>query len=223
MTTQEIKTRFLLLYDKVASLDAPGYVDSEISEFLNIAQESEFLEVIEGIRKKSFDSNERRKKDLSNIIRTSELSLSSDQDDILPNGFLFDLPDDLAFTITESLTLASENECLDGSTVNVLPYTYDEYSANINNPFKKPENSAWRLEYNTNRHELILPPNTTPDKYVIRYLKKPVNIDIENDITSELSDYFIHNIINRAVTLATSVTNPELYQVKLSEEIKTNK
>lgn len=223
MDTQEIKDRFLLLYDKVASLDSPGYEDSEISMFFNIAQESEFLEVIDGIRKRGFDYNERRKKDLSNIIRTSTILESINQDGAFPNGFLYDLPDDLAFVISENVKLQTDDVCLNDKTVSILPFTYDEYKANINNPFKKPETSCWRLDYNSNRHELILPDGCTPFDYVIRYLKKPVNIDIEAGVTSEFSSYFISNIINRAVSLATSVTNPQEYQLKMTEEQKMNK
>jgi len=222
MTAQEIKTRFLLLYDKVASLAAPGYEDSEISEFLNIAQESEFLEVVEGIKKRGFDFNERRKKDLASIVKQATLSESANQSIALPNGFLFDIPEEVAFVISESVTVTSTNSCLDNKTLNILPYTHDEYRANINNPFKKPEDSCWRLDTD-NRHELILPPNCTPSQYVIRYLKKPIKIDIDNDVTSELGIYFIGNIINRAVSIATGVTVPSEYQIKIIEENKMNK
>ena len=75
MTAQEIKTRFLILYDKVASLAAPGYEDDEISEFLNIAQDSEFLEIVEGLKKKGFEFNERRKKDLTTIVKEDILNV----------------------------------------------------------------------------------------------------------------------------------------------------
>jgi hypothetical protein len=103
-----------------------------------------------------------------------------------------------------------------------LPYTHDEYRANINNPFKKPEDSGWRLDFN-GKHELILPSNCTPTEYVIRYLKKPQKIDIENSVSSELGTYFIFNIINRAVSLATGITVPTEYQIKMLEEQKMNK
>jgi len=221
MTAQEIKTRFLLLYDKVASLAAPGYDDSEISEFLNIAQDSELLDIIEGLRKRGFEFNERRRKDLSSIVKEDELVLSTTIS-TLPNGFLFDVPEEVAFVITEFVEVESTNSCLNNKVLNILPYTHDEYRANINNPFRKPEDSCWRLDFN-GKHELILPNNCTPEKYVIRYLKKPVKIDIENDVTSELGTYFIFNIINRAVSIATGVTVPTEYQLKFIEEQKMNK
>ena len=222
MTAQEIKTRFLILYDKVASLAAPGYEDDEISEFLNIAQDSEFLEIVEGLKKKGFEFNERRKKDLTTIVKEDILTLSTDTS-TLPNGFLFDVPEEVAFVITEFVKVESNtNPCLDDKTLNILPYTHDEYRANINNPFKKPIDSGWRLDFN-GKHELILPSNCTPTEYVIRYLKKPIKIDIENDVSSELGTYFIFNIINRAVSLATGITVPTEYQLKFIEEQKMNK
>ena len=38
MTAQEMRDLFLILYDKITNLAAPGYSDGEISDFLNKAQ-----------------------------------------------------------------------------------------------------------------------------------------------------------------------------------------
>ena len=38
MSAVEMKTLFLILYDKITNLTAPGYEDSEITAFLNKAQ-----------------------------------------------------------------------------------------------------------------------------------------------------------------------------------------
>jgi len=235
MTAAEMKTRFLILYDKVTNLAAPGYEDTEITEFLNKAQlqfvkhryQEKANQYYEG-----FEETEKRRKDLSELVRNSELTSanwSSDQTGVTPNGVFFDLEEDFLYTLREEATIASSDSCVDGNRITVKPITHDEYSINLMNPFKTPDTThIWRLDYSrdltqglTNtkqRHELITDGTYTINTYHVRYLKVPSSIDIVAGLTSELNDSVHGEIVDNAVRIASGITDPGTYKLKVLEQ-----
>lgn len=115
----------------------------------------------------------------------------------------------------------------------VKPVTHDEYNLNINNPFKRPyEGMLWRLDFHNSpvspfkkRHEIINPTDDIILRYRLRYLKEPVTIVVDNmtptnQVNCELIASLHDEIIGRAVQRATGITNPELYQIKMAENLK---
>ena len=228
MTATELKDKFLLLYDKIAGNAAPPYLESEIESFLNMAQ----LEYVKNHynykknnTKEGIEETEKRRKDLSELIKFNSPSVSQDQTGIFPNGTFYDLPNDLMYTLTENATITSENECINNNTIQIKPITHDEYNVSINNPFKKPnETIAWRMDFSkdsitqTKRHELITDGDYTISKYNLRYIKIPSDIDLTNNKTSELNEVVHDEIVNIAVRMATAVTEPSNYQIKAMEQ-----
>jgi len=116
----------------------------------------------------------------------------------------------------------------------VKPVTHDEYNVNINNPFKKPyEEMLWRLDIENSpvppykkRHELINPTSMTILRYRIRYIKLPIDIVVDNitptnQINCELIETLHDEIVSRVVRRVTGITQPELYKIMASEELKT--
>lgn len=248
MTSQEMKQRFLLLYDKVTNLAAPGYIDSEISIFLTKSQDritKRYYNHKGNKYKDGFEETEKRRKDLSELIRGPRdnsgnllTSSSSSQSAVVDvNGEFFDLPEDFLYAISERIKVKdSTDRCLaDGALVNVKPITHDEYTANIDNPFKNPSNSlAWRMDFsretagdgNIKRHEIITNGNYKVDEYLLRYIKRPREIDIDGSLTgsvqdSELDESIHEEIVDEAVMIATGITNPNEYQIKMSETQKS--
>jgi hypothetical protein len=230
MTTQQLKNNFLVLYDKLTNLAAPGYTDSEISLFLNKAQEQlikRYYNYKGNKYKEGFEGTEKRRKDLSELITNTNITaVSLDQNGVSLNGILYDLPSNLLYSLREEITVDSSDPCYNGKRILVKPITHDEYSINKNNPFKKPDNSiAWRLDYGgddsgliNRRHELITSDDLNVNTYHLRYIKRPQNIDITNGVTSELDESVHQEIIDIAVRIATGVTDPASYQIKMNEE-----
>tara|TARA_R110002126_G_scaffold35251_1_gene108714 strand:+ start:19023 stop:19736 length:714 start_codon:yes stop_codon:yes gene_type:complete len=233
MSPAEMKELFLILYDKITNLAAPGYEDTEIVTFLNKAQlqfvkhryNSKGNKYREGV-----ESTEKRRKDLSELHRNAELaggtSNTSGQIGTLPNGEFFDLPDEFLYTLMEEVIINDTDDCFNGNRIKVKPITHDEYNAYINNPWKKPdETMAWRLDFSQDplgaqeiRHEIIVGENISVRSYIIRYVKSPRDIDIINNISSELHDSVHEEIVDRAVTIATGITDPQSYQIRKTEE-----
>ena len=169
MTAVEMKELFLILYDKITNLAAPGYTDDEISDFLNKAQ-LQFVKHRYSEKgnkyQEGFEETEKRRKDLVQLTRNLEATISSDQTGVSPNGYFYDLPEGFMYTLREEATIESSDECIDGNRIYIKPITHDEYAINLLNPFKKPDSTvAWRLDYSyigspsttttsTKRHEI---------------------------------------------------------------------
>lgn len=218
MNASQMKSEFLVGYDKVANLSSPGYIDSEISYFLTKGQENFILSNIDPDNKfrHTIEETEKVKKYFSNLVMPSvddlgviKTTLSSNQQGkINTNSFIYELPSDLWLTLTEWVVT---NDTCD-SIKWILPITHDEYFANIDNPFKKPNNKkVWRLDLKKAndklRHELITNGEYTITQYHVRYLKKPNPIVVDDDVPAnnidcELDEMVHRRIVDEAIKLA---------------------
>ena len=91
----------------------------------------------------------------------------------------------------------------------------------------------WRLDIENSavspykkRHELINPTSMTILRYRIRYIKLPIDIVVDNitptnQINCELIETLHDEIVSRVVRRVTGITQPELYKIMASEELKT--
>jgi len=237
MTAAEMKDLFLILYDKITNLAAPGYTDNEISDFLNKAQ-LQFVKHRYSEKgnkyQEGFEETEKRRKDLAQLTRNLEATISADQTGVSPNGYFYDLPKGYMYSLREEATLSSSDDCFDGKRIYVKPITHDEYAINLLNPFKKPDKTVvWRLDYsNTNpstattgtkRHELVTDGTYTIGTYHIRYLNSPSDIVIDdtdplNNVDSELDPSVHEEVVDIAVRIAAGITDPGTYQIKLMEQ-----
>ncbi len=222
MTANEMRYAFDVSFDKITNFDAPGYEDAEVSLLLNKAQERFLLQTYAGTNKlkEGFEETEKRRKDLNELTKNSVITTPSvSQTGTLPNGTLFDLPTDFLYAIKEEVVISSEDECDNGKRVKVKPITHDEYTINIENPFKQPYNElVWRLDYsrttdNTNpkRHELITDGTYNITEYHLRYLRRLSNIVVDLDVPANqvhcvLDEITHQRIVDLAVEIALELT-----------------
>ena len=232
MDNLEMKTEFLILYDKITNFEAAGYEDIEISRILTKAQERIFLSrynPLSNRTKAGFENTEARRKEIQELVKGVTITApSSVQTEALPNGVFYDLPTDCLFAISEEITAVSTDTCIDGKRIRVKPVTHDEYSINVENPFKKPNalRAIWRLDYQGHKHELITDGNFTVGKYHLRYIKalSPIIIGTETvdgatgPLNCELNSILHRVIIDEAVKIATGITDPAMYQIKTIEQ-----
>lgn len=213
MTADEMKTEFLVGYDKVASLAAPGYTDAEISQFLSEAQERFVKLRYRGPGTQygdGFEETEKRRKDLAEVTRMATPTVSDDQSEIISeNSVIFDLPDDFWLTIIEWLD--TDDECI--ATKKVIPTTHDTYLTEKDNPYRQPNDTrALRLDLYGNRHEIITNGEYSINDYKVRYIKQLTDISIEDSVTSELNDMTHREIVDLAVTIALENTQEPRFQ-----------
>lgn len=143
--------------------------------------------------------------------------------------------DDIMMFINEYVEVKRNNSI---SRLTVLPINYIEYSRLMSKPYKRPlKNQAWRIIDNSNSHkkvEIVIGPNDTLNKYVIRYVKRPQAIilcDLE-DVTldnknkkqpCELDEALHPEILQRAVELAKAAYTGNLGdQITLGQASQTN-
>lgn len=247
MTTTEFSNEFDILYDNIASKAAPGLDLYEKSVYLTKAQ----LELVKNKYnykgnkyQTGFEASEKRRVDLKELIRDykSNIQISSN-DNISLSSYFFRIPSDTMFIIHEQckiIDLSCKGRVY--KTINVKPKTHDEYNIQINNPFKKPDNSIiWRLDYfshvgGTKNIELIS--DLEPAIYKMRYIKYPrpiilTNLNEENfdgeglsidgqinEQTSELDKEVHQEILDRAVELATRDYRENSLQGKIQTNVR---
>lgn len=213
MTNQEFSNEFDILYNNIASNQAPGLDEYEKSVFLTDAQDALVLEMITGknLTGDSFEKTEEIRQYLTDIIKTAELTKSEDSNiqKISKKSTLYDTPEDLWITTYESVSFENDN-C--NEYIAVLPVTQDEFSRIIKNPFKKASNNRVLRLNIAGKIELVSEYNI--DKYTIRYIKKlnpiilsdlPTGLSIKgktNETNCELNPALHEAILGRAVQLA---------------------
>ena len=188
MTLQEFNTNFDLLYNNIASNQAPGLDEYEKSVFLTNAQ----LELVKNYfnpkgnkYQEGFDQSPKRQLDFSTITDLMVYDIT----DALPNvmkfnedSIVFPYNDNFLFiiqelaTVTDSVTRTDKN-------VNIRSITNVEYMMAMNKPYKYPfKHEGWRIIHNTNdrKLELLLSYGDSLKSYKIRYIKRPTPIILTN-------------------------------------------
>lgn len=233
MTNPQLSEGFDILYNNITSNQSPGLDEIEKSFFLNKAQDELLKSYFNPRLNKTqqgFDNNERRQIDFSNLINISKITTVTDnikiesengiiknKTDIFEvlsdNSINVSLPNDIFLILNETLKVARNG---DDKVLNVIPIDYKEYNLKMSKPYKRPlKNQAWRInlnlvnikENNTTSAskivQLIAGVGDIFEEYIIRYIKKPNQIDLTNDSkTCELDEILHQELLQRAVELA---------------------
>ena len=165
----------------------------------------------------SFEQTEELRRYLSNLICDVTLQPSSGNyrgiGGHTSKFFEFPSSPKLWFITFESVTLESEDACLNGKILDVIPVTQDEYLRIKRNPFRGCNSRrALRLDVSDNVIEVVSKYNVA--QYYARYLRHPnpiilrslpngLSIDGESDyMECELHEALHQKILDRAVILA---------------------
>lgn len=216
MTAEQMQYHFELKINQFKEINKV-FTSTDIAVLLNQAQD-------EAIKSRYtdklfpgsiyFEKNEKVRTELYALIAdylAEEEDLDDESEELHDNAVFVDLPDDYLYSIKESC-IVSYTDCNNETKTRitrVLPIRYDEYMANIENPFKKPyKKLIWRLDFGiagTKQHELIHGDDCSISSYHLRYLKQPVAIDIINGVDCELHETVHEEIVDRAVQLAIGI------------------
>lgn len=231
MTSTELKYHVLLGVDKLFEGAAPGYNDLQISAILNRAQRRVFNKYRE-----LFDKDEKIRKMLAPVTKRASLL----EADIAPsisttyahtNGAYYSLPTDVAQLVEEYVTFIEEAgppEVVSDPVI-VFPITYDYYTKNYKNRYKKPyAELVWRMDagFDPNNEmyyvELITDGENPIKDYVITYLKHPDEMVVDstgaNEVDCEIIEtQFQEEIIAEAIKIIVAALNDEGYQVAAAE------
>lgn len=190
MTTVEFKTAFLARFYAEVGVDALGWEDDEISEFLNFAQ---LTLVINNARAGNLSA-------ISNLINTTSLLTPVEEDE---GEYSLDMsPLDFFYLIDGRAVTSSGN------------YPVERIESEHINAFKSnPYNTSFfrfpRAAQNEENSISIMISNGESfgvgGGVYIRYVKKPTSIDIEGSVTTNLNETLHNEIVDIAVRRAVKV------------------
>lgn len=222
LTAKEMQYEAKIVYEALASADAPGYTDRQWSILLTQAQEKVIIEIInEGL-----DKNESNRRAISKLLTPVTLNLKDLPTSFWPNSKLISFPEVYFHMVYDNID----------DTIKLKSVSYDYVNANLSNPFENPnEKEFWKVV--SNEGIIIITDGVTEiSKYKLIYLKKPIpiitkeNIEIEgykvtgaeNQISCELDPIIHRRIVERAGRLAEAYVNNQAgYQLSRLEEQST--
>lgn len=198
MEISQMAVAFDIYYNNITSNQAPGLNCYEKSLFLTRAEheivKNYFTTGSKGNSTgQGFDNSAKRQMDFSTLTKVAEGTLQKNSDFIRldPRSYVFLLPSDV-FVITNE-TLRTKSDKL----LQVIPLQHGEYTQQMSKTFKRPlKHQAWRLVnsgvtdgLSTNVYvELVTNEGDCPCSYIIRYVRMPRPIIIE-DLPEDLAIY----------------------------------
>lgn len=215
MNTSEFSNEFDVLLNSHSALTPIELDEYEKSVLLTEAQELLVRELYKGVPQgESFERTEEMRRSLDSLIKTVRLNPS--QGVVLTeHSTVYNLPVDTWFITYEAAVLDDPNVgCLNGTEIQVIPMTQDEYHRSSRNPFRKPsERKAIRLDNGYLKVEIVSEYNLST--YIVRYFSRPkpiilanlegVSINGQTNKTEcELNSVTHRAILERAVQLALS-------------------
>lgn len=198
MTLQEFSNEFDLLYNNIASNQAPGLDEYEKSVFLTEAQlqliNAYFNPKVDG-EGGGFDGSHKRQYDFSKLIKTVPLQdvsnyTAAHSNTLNENSKVYIIPKDYFLAVNES--------ALDGNLqkYSVVPLRYDEYQRVLMKPYSyPPKRVAWRLNTNTECTLDIIKSNGSLYSLLLPYLDKNFTLgikvlyDYEDTVDDVIVDY----------------------------------
>lgn len=243
MTVQEFSDQFDILvdsYKRFKSLDDRQILDSiefneyEKSIFLTKSQETLIKECYSGtVTGISFEQTEKLREELDALIVQESMAKQSNTTNSTLNPYkkdkykhsLYKHKDNSNcwYIIYEQVIFEGDDPCIKDTVADVLPVTHDEYSRIVKNPFRGP-NPRRVLRLNPAQDKIELVSLHDIKQYIVRYIKKPEPIVLENlpngltidgigtSQTCKLSESLHQLILDGAVRLALQSvlsTNPK--------------
>jgi len=224
MTLQEFSDNFDTLLNSHSARQGYGQQDAlaldeyEKSVFLTKAQEQLVLTYYTGRNgtQESFEATEELRRYLAMLVREADLKAITNSTGqplgMSTSSAFFTLPDDLWFITYEAATVSSD-DCHDGTTLDVVPVTQDEYHRIKRNPYRGANGRrALRLDLADNVVEIVCKYDI--GDYYVRYLCQcdpiilvdlPDKLSIRGRSTAtdcQLHEMLHERILELAVTMA---------------------
>ena len=182
MNLQEFSRRFDIEYNNVMSNAAPGLTESEKSVFLTGAEESVCLGIYTGVLGgAAFEATESARRSIDNLVKTTGLTEQTVYETpISSTSVFYKVPSDIWMVTYESATLTGVTPaCLNPYEASVVPVTQDWYFRVKDNPFRGPSKDRV-LRLDVGNHIMELVSKYPISKYLIRYMKRPLPIILED-------------------------------------------
>lgn len=190
----------------------------EKSVFLTQAQEEFVISMYDGKNNTNnmFELTEEDRRFLSSLIRTVQMTEHTNCP--IPKAtekskfYKMVGKDSLMFIIYERCTLSSDDPCVNGKVVEVVPTTYDELHRVYDNPFRGANHRrVLRLDLNEDIIELVSDYDISD--YTIRMITRPKPIILVDLYESGLSIHGLSSIMNCQL-------NPVTHEIILNRAVQ---
>lgn len=213
MTSREMQEAVEIeLRQRDKDYEVKGKLESkEIFHFLTRYERDYIQEIYDS----GIDKNEENKKKLGALLLTSTITGANVvANTFYPSAYTVTLPSGVLYVLNERAVISGLTDIF------IKPISFDEYSTNKDNPFRKPRVDKYLRLEGVNEH-IILTPDTTLTSVKIDYVKTPLGINISQDC--ELHTNVHPLIVTGAVKLILAAKQEQVgYQIQSIEE-KQNK
>lgn len=197
-----MKNEFLARYDAATSLAAPGWEDSEISEFLNIAQHKVITELYKARR---FDLISQLVKETTEITSATTPALVTDS--LAKNLFtctLSEINDYLYYVQSQSEYTRSAPTSVVAPQNQIVNEEIDLRQAAqfLTTVFNKPFFRQPKCFISNDKLKIIGDAYTTIIGLIITYVKTPTVIDITSETDTDVNEAIHKDIVESAVLVA---------------------
>lgn len=193
MTANEFSQEFDILYNNIASNQAPGLTEYEKSVFLTKAQDeiikNYFTNKPNGNKyQEGIEDSAKRYADFSCLITVAEMATIASTSTIDKRGQIINLPSNLMISLNERFSIRTgANANTETNSYQVLPITLQEYQRLMSKPSGDPlKRQVWKLMGNSaagnGSVEIIShwkDSRTDNNKLIIRYVRRPYPIILE--------------------------------------------
>lgn len=232
MNVSEFSLEFDVLYNNITSNLSPGLSEYEKSVFLTRAQEQivkNHFGIKSNSKQEGLNNSIKRDTDFSTLFKT--VSINSGITEIPnPTNTLntrvrrFTIKEDYLFIINEFCEIEKRDSAgnVDTQLTTVIPLHYSEFARLNSGPYKEPNlYETWRIisdvvTVNESTFDLYIRYNWTFKNYIIRYIKKPNPIILEELITQNLT-------IDGKDAVSNCELNPILHQEVLDRAVELAK
>lgn len=229
MNVSEFSLEFDVLYNNITSNLSPGLSEYEKSVFLTRAQEQivkNHFGIKSNSKQEGLNNSIKRDTDFSTLFKTVSFNNNEIAEIRNPTNTLntrvrrFTIKEDYLFIINEFCEI-EKRDSTDTQLTTVVPLHYSEFARLNSGPYKEPNlYETWRIisdvvTVNESTFDLYIRYNWTFKNYIIRYIKKPNPIILEDLSTQnltidgkdavsgcELNPILHQEVLDRAVELA---------------------
>lgn len=204
MTQREMNESFLA---QIHNFDVDSEYQFQTHE-VNIFLTKAYREVVNELYKE-FEKSERIRKVLNPLVKSAQIG-SFIASTTYSNAYtvsLASLDPEVLYVLTEEVTTTAATK------VPVKVITLDSYTANKDNPFKKPyKELVWRLDIGGGSLTHYLISIYTPTSYYITYLQQPEEVNVTSTTSLKINKDVHKDIVDRAVqhALLAKQTNKNL-------------
>lgn len=233
MNVSEFSLEFDVLYNNITSNLSPGLSEYEKSVFLTRAQEQivkNHFGIKSNSKQEGLNNSIKRDTDFSTLFKTVSITdgiteIPDPTNTLNTRVRRFTIKEDYLFIINEFCEIVkrdSAGNVLDTQLTTVVPLHYLEFARLNSGPYKEPNlHETWRIisdviTVNESTFDLYIRYNWTLTNYIIRYIKKPNPIILEDLSTQNLTIDGKHAVSNCEL-------NPILHQEVLDRAVELAK